>query len=155
MLRQTISVVCEKVITSADGQISLINLFDTMTVQLPPELGELPKDAVAPRDWAVFSKWDTEPGDELLQYVFCLQMLYPDERQFGEITRLNIKTELNKRAQVTANVSGFPVGQAGTFKVRNWLEVNGKPVVEAVEIKLEVQWNRTPAPEPPKSTPVQ
>jgi hypothetical protein len=151
MLRQIICVVCEKVIVSADNDISLINLFDKMLVSMP--LGtEIPNNAAVPKEWALFVKWETGPGDELTQYTFCWQMVYPDESLFGETTRLKLQVEPPKRAQVNVRVNAFPIGQEGTFKVRTWLEDNKKSVLGLTDTKIEVEWQSTPTPEPPKAT---
>src|SRR6266567_4409707 len=112
MLKLYVCVACEKVIIDQDGVPSLIGLFNKLSLT-PPKDQEIPKNAVAPKEWAVFSAWDTDPGDELKEHIFCIQMFYPDKTQFGEVFKNKMKVELNKRSQVKTVIPGFPVGQPG------------------------------------------
>lgn len=129
---------CEKVILDQDGVASLIGLFNKLALT-PQKAQEIPKNAVAPKEWAIFSAWDTEPGDELKEYVFCMQMLYPDKSQFGEKNRNKMKVELNKRSQVKINIPGFPIGQSGFYTIRAWIEESNKMVAGPIEFKMEVE----------------
>ncbi len=138
MLKLYVCVACEKVIIDQDGVASLIGLFNKLTLT-PQKNQEIPKNAVAPKEWAVFSAWDTEPGDELKEHLFCLQIFYPDKSQFGEIFKNKMKVELNKRSQVKTMIPGFPVGQPGFYTVRNWIEESNKMVAGPIEFKMEVE----------------
>ncbi len=138
MLKLYVCVACEKVIIDQDGVASLIGLFNKLTLT-PQKNQEIPRNAVAPKEWAVFSAWDTEPGDELKEYLFCLQILYPDKSQFAEIFKNKMKVELNKRSQVKTMIPGFPVGQPGFYTVRNWIEESNKMVAGPIEFKMEVE----------------
>ena len=138
MLKLYVCVACEKVIIDQDGVASLIGLFNKFTLTLPKNQ-EIPKNAVAPKEWAVFSAWDTEPGDELKEHLFCLQIFYPDKSQFGEIFKNKMKVELNKRSQVKTMIPGFPVGRPGFYTVRNWIEESNKMVAGPIEFKMEVE----------------
>lgn len=132
---------CEKVILTADNVASLISLFNKIAVVVQNET-ELPKNAITPKEWAVFSIWDTEPGDELKDYTFCNQMFYPDQTQFGEVHRVKMKIELNKRSQVNLQIAGFPIGQMGRYTVRTWIEENQRVVVDPIEFKIELEITR-------------
>ncbi len=133
MLKLYACVACEKVIIDQDGVASLIGLFNKF-ILTPQKDQEIPKNAVA-----VFSAWDTEPGDELKEHLFCLQIFYPDKSQFGEIFKNKMKVELNKRSQVKTMIPGFPVGQPGFYTVRNWIEESNKMVAGPIEFKMEVE----------------
>lgn len=100
---------------------------------------EIPKNAVAPKEWTVYSSWDVEPGDEEKQYILCTQVLYPDDAPFGPVHKKEIPIEPKKRAQILIRFVGFPVGQAGFYKVRTWVEENGKDVVAPIEFKIELE----------------
>ncbi len=138
MLKLYACVACEKVIIDQDGVASLIGLFNKF-ILTPQKDQEIPKNAVAPKEWAVFGAWDTEPGDELKEYIFCMQMFYPDKSQFGEIFKNKMKVELNKRTQVKTNIPGFPVGQPGFYTIRTWIEESNKMVAGPIEFKMEVE----------------
>ncbi len=146
MLRPYVCVVCEKVILAADGVASLISLFDKIIITAPEET-EIPKNAVAPKEWAVFSAWDTDPGDELKEYTFCTQMLYPDQSQFGEVVKRRMKIELNKRSLVAVQRIGFPIGQVGPYTVRTWVEENQQRVLGPIEFKIELEMTKQEQPQ--------
>jgi hypothetical protein len=121
------------------GVASLISLFNKIIVRHPG--GEVPANAVAPKDWVVFSIWDTEPGDEKKEYYICTQVLYPDNSPFGDLnrTRVNITSGRNRRSQITINCHAFPIGQVGLYKVQTWIEENKQKVYGPIEFAIEVQ----------------
>ena len=146
MLRPYVCVACEKVILTGDGLASLIGLFSKITIIVPGGT-EIPKNAVAPKEWAVFSAWDTDPGDGLKEYTFCMQMLYPDQSQFGEVVKNKMKIELNKRSQVNMQIIGFPIGQVGQYTVRTWIEENQQRVFGPIEFKIELEMTKQEQPQ--------
>src|ERR1700733_13875919 len=121
MLKPYVCVACEKVIIDqptgphapgAMGPPSLINLFSKMIVEVPSD-AEIPGNAVGPREWAIFSMWDVEPGDENKNYILCTGILYPDGHQFGDVSRTPIPLVLGQRSQMVVRIMGFPLGQPG------------------------------------------
>jgi hypothetical protein len=139
MLRPFACLACEKVLHSLPGDTdSLIVLFDRLTIAVPEEQ-DIPKNAVAPKEWAIYSAWDPEPGDEIRNYFLCTQILYPDQTQFGETMKSKMRIEANKRSKVNTQVLGFPVGQPGFYTVRMWLEEHGKQVFGPLEFKIELE----------------
>jgi len=141
MLRPYACVVCEKVILAKDDVASLINLFSKIILTVPTG-AEIPGNAVIPRDWAVFSIWLTEPGDERREYTLCTQILYPDKSQFGQTVKGRIPIEPAKRAQMNMQFQGFPIGQIGEYKIRTWIEENQKEVFGPIEFGIELEIRR-------------
>jgi len=139
MLKPYICVVCEKVIFAQDLVPSLISLFTKIVMTVPIGAPEIPKNAVAPKEWSVFSSWETEPGDELREYTFCAQILYPDQSPFGEVNRQKISVEPNKRAQLNYQVLGFPIGHTGVYTIKAWIEEKQKIVVGPIDLKVELE----------------
>jgi len=142
VLRQTVIAACEKVIVSSDLDVSLITLFDKLTVEIAAGI-EIPANLVAAKEWVVFSKWLPEAGDEVKEYVHCFQMMYPDQSPFGNVIRQKLKIEQNKQAQNIMKMVGFPIGQQGSYTVRIWIEQGDKPVLQPIDLKLEVEWKTT------------
>lgn len=138
MLKPYVCVACEKVILSKDNVASLIGLFSKIVFTVPGGI-EIPKNAVSPKEWAVFSIWDPDPGDENRHYVLCTQVLYPDKSQFGEVIKSKINIEPNARAQMIMQFPGFPVGQLGDYTVTTWVEENETRVVGPIEFKVGVE----------------
>jgi hypothetical protein len=138
MLKTYVCAVCEKVILAADNVASLISLFSKIIVTVPAE-AEIPKNAVAPREWTVFCIFNTEPGDELKEYTHFVQIFYPDQSQFAETSKNKLKVELNKQAQAVVQIQGFPLGQVGKYTVRTWVEENQQQVVGPIDIQIELE----------------
>jgi hypothetical protein len=143
MLKPYVCVACEKVLITPDGVASLISLFSKIIASVPAEV-EIPKNGVVPREWAVFSAWDIDPGDELKEHFICTQILYPDQTQFGEIHRVKMNVEKGKRSQVAAQMNGFPIGQEGFHTVRVWIEEKQQRVVGPIEFKIQLEIIRQP-----------
>lgn len=149
MLKPYICVVCEKVVLeyqmTADnkavaGPASLISLFQKITAVVATNAPPFPANAVAPREWSLYSSWDTEPGDELRNYVLCTQILYPNGDEYGTVQRIPVKPlSAGKRWQMIVRVLGFPIGQAGFYKILTWIEENDQRVVGPIEDKIEVE----------------
>jgi hypothetical protein len=147
MLKPYVCVACEKVINDqpigpqplpTTGPPSLINLFSKILVETSPNT-EIPANAVGPYSWAIFSAWDTEPGDETKSYFLCTAILYPDGSYFGEVSRIPIQIILGQRSQMVVRIQGFPVGQLGFYTVRTWVEEGGKIAYGPIEFKIELQ----------------
>lgn len=147
MLKPYVCVACEKVITDqpiegeppSQGVPSLISLFNKLILNVSADLPEIPKNAVAPREWAIYSAWDNEPGDEQKAYFLCTQILYPDQSPFGDVTRTPINVQPKRRSQMITRVQGFPLGQPGFYTVRTWLEENKQMVGSPIEFKIELE----------------
>jgi hypothetical protein len=150
MLRPYICVACEKVIIDqpldpqlghpppASGTASLISLFSKMLVEVPFGT-EIPKNAVGPKDWVIFSAWDVEKEDEKRSYSLCTSILYPDGTQFGAISKVHVPIIWGQRSQMMVRIVGFPLGQPGFHTVRTWIEENEKVVHSPIEFKIELQ----------------
>jgi len=139
MLKPYVCVACEKVVIAKEGDVpSLIGLISKITLTVPAET-EIPRNGVAPKEWTVFSIWDSEPGDEQKEYVLCTQIVYPDKTQFGQIAKLKIPIEPKKRSQMLIQINGFPIGQPGPHTVRSWVEEKEQLVVGPLEFKIELE----------------
>ena len=144
MLKTYACVACERVILAKDDVPSLISLFTKMVVEAPTGV-EIPPDAVAPKEWAIFSAWIGEPGDENIEYILHTQLLRPDQTQFGEVLKMKIPIERGKRSQMHVRFNAFPLGQLGNYTVHSWVETNRQRVVDPIEITLELELIRTSA----------
>jgi len=147
MLTNKLMVVCEKVIFAQQSLMpSLINLFTKLTVAVPIA-AEIPRNAVAPKEWVVFSQWDTERGDETREYIVCTHVLYPDQSSWGEVNRTKIDIVEGRPTSVYTQMVGFPIGQAGMYTVRVWIEENQRLVVNPLELRIELELAREQPPQ--------
>lgn len=139
MLKPYVCVACEKVILAKDDIPTLVSLFSKIVVQAIQNAPEIPASAVIPTQWAVFSMWDAEPGDELKEYMICTQMLYPDKSPFGSVARIKLNVEAKKRSQSVMQFNGFPVGQIGLYTINTWIEENQQKVFGPIEFKIDLE----------------
>lgn len=133
---------CEKVILDQAGVPSLISLFTKLKILLPAQQEEIPANAVAPKEWAVFTSWDRLPEDDGREFNQCLQVKYPDGKLFFENRELKFKMKEGERQHNAVSILGFPLGQKGDYQVSMWLEENGIVAIEPANIRLEVEIER-------------
>lgn len=151
MLKPAICLICEKVIIDqqiglprlpgavpSSGPASLIGLFTKVYFSIPPGAPEIPANAVAPKEWAIYSEWDSEPGDEKRNYFLGAQIYYPNGEPFGLPIKVRINIVLGQRAQVFIRVPGFPIGQAGTYTIQVWAEADEERIGNPVNLTVEV-----------------
>src|ERR1700722_14259893 len=81
-------VACDKVIIDDSGVASLISLFGNVIITLPQD-AEIPPNALAPKEWALFASWDYELDDDGKEFLQIVQILFPDGKFF--IERLETK----------------------------------------------------------------
>lgn len=142
MLTPYVCVCCEKVIIAQDGVASLIGLFNKITVTVSTDAPEIPRNAVAPKEWFVFSSWNSEPGDELREFYVCTDVLLADRTPLGTTARVKMIIDPTKRFQNNIQLQGFPIGQEGPVTVRTWIEENQVAVGEPIIFKIDFAVSR-------------
>jgi hypothetical protein len=119
---------CEKIILDAQGTATLVGVLQTLTVALPPNV-VVPKDAISPKEWGVFTMWTLTPEDSGVQFTQVIEMEWPDGRIFKK-AEVPFKPEKGAVQQTSASIIGFPIGQTGTLKLKTWLERDGRRLGE-------------------------
>jgi len=143
MLRPYIFIVCEKVLVDKNDVASLIGLFNKFTITVS---GEVPSNAVAPKEWSIFTSWHVEPSDLEKNYVQVFRISYPNGEQFGELGRIVLQVSPGKsHAQTVANSQGLPIGQNGPYTVESWLQENDKKIGESISMEFEVEVQKVEA----------
>lgn len=127
---------CEKVILDDTKNASLIIVLQGVGVPIGKE--GIPKNAVAPKEWAVFTLW-ARPAPEDVGKTFYqfVQLLLPDGTEFTK-SHLEFKMEAGKVHTNRLNVVGFPVGQAGEITLNMWLEEHEAKWTEVYSYPLTV-----------------
>jgi hypothetical protein len=125
---------CEKVIIDRVGAHSLIALMSKIDIAItpPPDMtsSQLPANAIAPKEWFVFSMWEPENGDFGKDFEQIIEVYWPNEEKILS-GKLKFKPEPNGGNQLLSySISGFPVGQQGKVKVLTWLERHSNRVTE-------------------------
>jgi hypothetical protein len=138
MFRPYVCVACEKVLFEQDDVASLVRLFSKVILKVANE-AEIPPNAVAPKEWAIYSAWDADSGDEVGETLLCIEILYPDGSLFGERARIKMNVGEGRRSQVKADILGFPIGQKGAYNVRAWVEKDNQVASDVVRLKIDLE----------------
>ncbi len=139
---------CQLVLRDAEYGHSLVAVFHELRLQFPPET-VIPPNAVIPREWSVFSKWELEEDEEGKDYTSATEIFWPDGTPF-------LKTELKASPPVSNGMAFifrfgvFPMGQIGTIRISNTLSEGGRLVSGPIEtaIRLRHQFDLPAAPTP-------
>lgn len=127
---------CEKIIIDDNNTASLIAIMHGVTASSPADK-EIPKNAVAPKEWAIYTSWMREQGDETKSFEQKLQILWPDGTEF-HVHSLPFKIPESIH-QNRVGVIGFPIGQRGPLKVKMWVESGGTKISETYHRTIEVK----------------
>ena len=111
---------CEKVIVDERKNVSLINLLQGIEAARQDPSLLMPKNAVSPMPWAVFTLWKPVEGDLGKQFSQIVQVMWPDRSEFKKVS-LDFKIQ-DKNHQVRVDILGFPIGQVGDVLVNAWIE---------------------------------
>ena len=134
MLTPLVFAVCEKVILDKSENPTLIVLLNEVHVAPQPEGVTLPSDAIAPKEWAVFTLWNVEPVDFGEKYVQHLLIAHENGTIFQDrSTDLNIKPH-TKLSTAVANIVGMPIGKQGKIVATVWIEGQDKKYTYPIHI---------------------
>lgn len=137
MLRPYVFLVCEKVIVDKNEVPSLIGVFNKITIAVN---GDVPSNAVVPKEWCIFTSWVVEPDDVGKHYTQICRILYPNGEQFGEDGRIELQFPPGKRnSQAIANSQGLPIGQNGLCTVECWIEEDTRKTGDSISLQFEIE----------------
>jgi hypothetical protein len=139
MLRPYVFAVCEKVVVDANGVPSLIGLFNRMEAQIVSRPSEpVPANAVSPQEWWIFTSWAQEPEDVGKRFTQMVDVIYPDGTLFQHFDAHFMPEEGKSHHQVRLRILGFPIGQEGTYLVKETLSQDNNVLLELPSIKISV-----------------
>jgi hypothetical protein len=122
------------------GNASLIVLMQNIEAQVGKE--EVAKDAVTPKEWAIFSKWELLTQDRGKEFSQVVQLLWPDGKVFKQ-NPMKFRVGEKRFHENRLNVLGFPIGQQGEVKINMWLEEDSVRVGELHSYILFVSHSKT------------
>jgi len=102
--------------------------------------GEIPKDALAPRIWMVFTLWIAEQGDIGKTFTQKIEIFTPDGKLFG-----NSQDDFqmsNRSHNVKMRVHGLPIGLEGRIIIKTHLESLATKVTEVHESFIDIRHKR-------------
>src|SRR5882724_2784699 len=73
---------CERVIVDKEGRHSLIGIIRGFTIE-PATIG-MPRNAVAPREWSLYTMWKVGPEHIGRKFEQWYQIYWPDGEKFSE-----------------------------------------------------------------------
>lgn len=127
---------CNNVLQDPQFGASLISVFHGIVFRVS-EGTELPPNAVTPKEWAVFSKYNMEPEDVGKDYTSILTIHWPDGSIFTEASLQAKQPTIGGMAFVN-RLSGFPIGQDGRLRLVQRLESDGVLVAGPEELFVVV-----------------
>lgn len=139
MAKLLVFVPCEKIILDDQGNASLIVLFHSLDAR--GTTGDIPKNAVTPKEWAIFTMWQWLPEERGKEFSQIIQILWPDGTEFKRFP-LEFKAGERKYHQNRVNIVGFPIGQIGEITVNMWLEENSRRFGDTYSYSLAVSHAR-------------
>lgn len=128
---------CEKVIEDLTQGSSLISIFHGIKIQIP-ENQELPTNVVVPKDWAAFSKWELDQGEEGGEYTSRIQIIWPDGSEFAR-HELPATQPTKDGMAFVHRLNGFPFGQNGRLLLLQSLLCDGEVIFGPVEFAIKVE----------------
>lgn len=129
---------CEKVLSDPFSGQSLIGVFHGLRVALPVATDPpMPQDAVVPKDWAIFSKWQLEPHEENLDYSSQIEVFWPNGTPFVN-ARLQAMQPTKSGMAFINRLNGFPIGQNGALRITQSLLRGEEVVFGPVELQVDV-----------------
>ncbi|HTQ95794.1 MAG TPA: hypothetical protein VMH89_03260 [Candidatus Acidoferrum sp.] len=137
MPRLALITVCDRVIIDEVGVASLIGLFNRIMPVIPPGV-EVPSNAIAPKEWALFAIWEYEPGDENREFTMTYAVRFPDGSMFNE-SQVNFRLDQNRNQQIRVPFVGFPIGQLGLYQVHIRLLAGDVIIQEPRPLTIELQ----------------
>lgn len=129
---------CEKIIMDENKNPSLIVILENINLRKPTDGSEIQKNAVTPREWAVFTRWTVSDEEAVKPLVQVLQVLWPNKDEFTQ-SRVDLPKENNRTKQVNMKFLGTPIGQPGEITINLWLELDSKRISEVHSTSITVK----------------
>lgn len=144
---------CEKVVFDKRDAPSLIVIMQAVEVAFQAIGGQsvqpdtkIPEDAVLPKEWFVYSRWESSAEDVGKNFEQVWQIYWPSGEKFVE-HRFTLKPikQNDDIQQSYIQMVGFPSGQAGKLRISTWLDCGGQRITDIIECSLLVKHAPLPA----------
>ena len=132
---------CEKVLQDPQSGVSLIAIFQEIKIQITHDAPELPRDAVIPREWLIYSRFDLDMDEEGEEFTAVTTILWPDGALFATQS-LTATQPTQSGMSFVIKLMGFPMGQNGSVKIQQSVTKGGEIVCGPMETKIKVNVGR-------------
>jgi hypothetical protein len=141
---------CEKPIIDKGDVPTLVAIMQGVSAALVlPEGVErppIPRDALAPKPWSIFTIWQTEGNEIGKTFHQKNEIVLPDDLPLAQLSG-DLKFVARELLNFNyVNLQGFPVGLEGKVNVVVWLENEAGAVVQA-KTNYPILVKYVPAPE--------
>lgn len=117
MLTLLIFAPCEKIILGQDDTASIINVLETVKVNVT---GDLPPNALIPFRWSLMSLWKRdETPDTPIEFEQHVEVLRRDDSVAAQGTNTFTVSSNHLMYRLIAEFPVFPIGQPGTVLVKS------------------------------------
>jgi len=116
MLKLLIFAPCETIILSKDDNASIINVLETVRVNIK---GDLPAAALIPFKWSLMTLWKRDDTvDTSIEYEQHIQVLRRDDTVAAEGRNTFTVSSQHLMYRLLAHFPVFPIGQPGQVLVK-------------------------------------
>jgi hypothetical protein len=125
---------CEKIILAKDNSVSMISLFEEITITVPADK-PIPPNAIFPMKWSIMTLWRREENEEDIEFEEKCELVTEEGKNAIEASvKFKMPTLFNR---VIMEIHGFPLheGQCRlsmslreTNPPSNWREIAEFPL---------------------------
>lgn len=126
-----------------DNTVSLITVFETVNIALPPEAEEgLPENAQVPLTWEILSQYQYQPEDKGKEYVQKVVVTMPDGKETHAIESILATYDgVAKNMRHLVRIAGFPISKQGTAIIQLFLKEKDADYVEVAQYPVYITRN--------------
>jgi len=134
---------CEKIIFDKRETPSLITLIQNVEISIVQEAEssvEFPLNAVVPKEWFIYTRWQSSDEDVGKNFEQVFQVNWPDGEKFIE-QRVQLKPIVkdDDLQQSSLQLMGFPAGQPGLIEIATWLDSDGHRMSDIIKCTVRVK----------------
>jgi hypothetical protein len=137
---------CDKIIFDKRDVPSLISIIQNIeiaflsTIESQVAAATMPKNAGLPKEWAIYTRWESSDEDVGKTYEQFWQIYWPDGEKFAEHS-LTLKpiVQGDHIQHSTINLFVLPAGQVGMVKISTWLTHEGRRASEIIETSIGIK----------------
>jgi hypothetical protein len=145
-MKLLLATACQVVINDPEFSHSLISVFHEIRFGISSSI-DLPPNALIPREWSVFSKWELTDEESTGDIAQTCEMYWPDGALLSR-TKLVAAKPVQRALAFNVRSQGFPVGQSGKLKIVLWIEDGEKQLSTKEELFVYVRVDRVASPPP-------
>lgn len=131
---------CSKVILSQDNTVSLITVFETVNIEIPPDVDKnLPEGAQLPVTWEILAQYQYQPDDDGKEYYQKIVITMPDGKEAHNIeSALAAFDGIATNTRHLVRIAGFPISTPGTAMIKLFLKEKNSDYIEIAQYPIYI-----------------